>query len=58
VIGRKSFGAGEGDSKILAARALLECLDLTGRLVTADALLCRSETAQLIPYRGGDYLCA
>lgn len=56
VIGQESFRAGEGDSEILAARALLECLDLTGQLVTADALHCQNDTAQLILDRGGDYL--
>lgn len=56
VIGQESFRASEGDSEILAARALLECLDLTGQLVTADALHCQNETAQLILDRGGDYL--
>lgn len=56
VIGQASFRTGEGGSEILAARALLECLDLTGQLVTADALHCQNETAQLILDRGGDYL--
>ncbi len=56
VIGQESFRAGEGDSEIVAARALLECLDHTGRLVTADALHCRNETARLILDRGGGYL--
>jgi predicted transposase YbfD/YdcC len=56
VIGQESFRSAEGDSEILAARALLECLDLTGQLVTADALHCQTETAQLILERGGDYL--
>jgi predicted transposase YbfD/YdcC len=56
VIGQESFRAGEGESEIVAARALLECLDLTGQLVTADALHCQNETARLILDRGGDYL--
>lgn len=56
VIGQQGFRAGEGDSEILAARALLECLDLSGQLVTADALHCQNETAQVILDRGGDYL--
>lgn len=56
VIGQESFRAAEGDSEILAARALLACLDLTGQLVTADAIHCQNETAQLILDRGGDYL--
>ena len=46
----------EGDSEILAARALLECLDLKGHLVTADAIHCQEETARTIRARGGDYL--
>jgi predicted transposase YbfD/YdcC len=56
VIGQESFRTAAGDSEILAARALLRCLDLEGRLVTADALHCQTETAQLILDRGGDYL--
>lgn len=56
VIGQKSFRTAEGDSEIVAARALLACLDLDGHLVTADALHCQSETARLIRARGGDYL--
>lgn len=56
VIGQESFRSGAGASEILAARALLRCLDLTGQLVTADALHCQAETAQLIRERGGDYL--
>lgn len=56
VIGQEAFRAADGDSEILAARALLRCLDLTGRLVTADAIHCQNETAQIILERGGDYL--
>lgn len=56
VIGQESFRAPEGDSEIVAARALLRCLDLTGQLVTADAIHCQNDTAQLILDRGGDYL--
>lgn len=56
VIGQESFRVADGDSEILAARALLRCLDLEGRLVTADAIHCQVETAQLIRERGGDYL--
>lgn len=56
VIGQESFRSGEGDSEILAARALLKCLDLTGQLVTADAIHCQNDTARLILERGGDYL--
>ncbi|HEV7367905.1 ISAs1 family transposase [Arenibaculum sp.] len=56
VLGQQSFRVAEGDSEILAARALLECLDLSGQLVTADALHCQKETAQVIRDRGGDYL--
>ncbi len=56
VIGQQGFRAGEGDSEILAARALLGCLDLTGQLVTADAIHCQNVTARMILDRGGDYL--
>lgn len=56
VVGQQSFRAAEGDSEILAARSLLECLDLKGHLITADALHCQEETARTIRDRGGDYL--
>lgn len=56
VVGQEGFRAAEGDSEILAARALLRCLDLGGQLVTADAIHCQNETAQVIRDRGGDYL--
>ena len=56
VIGQESFRAAEGDSEITAARAMLRCLDLGGQRVTADAIHCQSETAQLILDRGGDDL--
>lgn len=56
VIGQESFRVADGDSEILAARALLRCLELEGRLVTADAIHCQTETARLIRERGGDYL--
>lgn len=56
VVGQESFRVANGDSEILAARALLSCLDLNGHLVTADAIHCQTETARLIRARGGDYL--
>ncbi|KAA5602186.1 ISAs1 family transposase, partial [Roseospira marina] len=56
VIGQEAYRATDGDSEIVAARAVLECLDLTGQLVTADALHCQSETARIVLERGGDYL--
>ncbi|MBB4267223.1 transposase family protein [Roseospira visakhapatnamensis] len=49
------LGAG-GASEIVAARAVPECLDLSGQLVTADALHCQGETARIVLERGGDYL--
>ncbi|MEX2616529.1 MAG: ISAs1 family transposase [Alphaproteobacteria bacterium] len=56
VVGQRGYRPAEGDSEILAARSLLECLELKGHLVTADALHCQEETARLIRERGGDYL--
>jgi hypothetical protein len=35
VIGQQAFCCGEGESEILTARALIECLDLHGQLLTA-----------------------
>ena len=56
VIGQGGFRVADGDSEIVAARALLRCLDLEGQLVTADAIHCQRETASVIRERGGDYL--
>jgi predicted transposase YbfD/YdcC len=56
VIGQEAYRSGDGDSEIVAARAVLECLDLSGQLVTADALHCQGETARIVLERGGDYL--
>lgn len=56
VLGQKAVGPGENE--IMAARALLGCLDLTGSLVTADAIHCQGETAALVRERGGEYLFA
>lgn len=56
VVGQQSFRVAQGDSEIVAARALLGCLDLTGWLVTADAIHCQADTARVIRDQGGDYL--
>ncbi|MCW2245413.1 putative transposase YbfD/YdcC [Azospirillum fermentarium] len=56
VVGQQSFRVAEGDSEIVAARALLGCMDLTGWLVTADAIHCQMDTARIIRDQGGDYL--
>jgi predicted transposase YbfD/YdcC len=56
VLGQKAVPAGENE--ITAGRALLELLDLNGALVTADAIHCQRETADLVRRRGGDYLFA
>jgi predicted transposase YbfD/YdcC len=50
------LGASDKQSEIVAARSLLGLLDLTGALVTGDALHCQGETARLIQERGGDWL--
>jgi predicted transposase YbfD/YdcC len=47
-----------GPDEIRAARTLLGLLDLSGRVVTADALHCQKETAQAILDRGADYVLA
>ncbi len=47
-----------GGNEITAARALLGMLDLTGMLVTGDAIHCQTETARLIAARGGQWLFA
>src|SRR4051794_3483858 len=50
------IAAGDKESEITAARSLLGLIDLTGALVTGDALHCQGETARLIKDRGGDWL--
>ena len=47
-----------GGNEITAARALLGLLDLTGALVTGDAIHCQAETAALVRERGGEWLFA
>ncbi|MCC7272461.1 MAG: ISAs1 family transposase, partial [Alphaproteobacteria bacterium] len=56
VIGQKAVL--DGGNEITAARQLLEQLDLRGMLITADAMHCQGETAELVLARGGDYLFA
>ena len=48
----------ESGNEITAALALLGLLDLTGMLVTADAMHCQGETAALVRARGGEWLFA
>lgn len=50
--------AAPGGSEITAARDLLGLLDLTGTLVTGDALHLQGETTALIEEKGGDWLFA
>jgi predicted transposase YbfD/YdcC len=47
-----------GGNEITAARALLGLLDLTGMLVTGDAVHCQAGTAALVRERGGEWLFA
>jgi predicted transposase YbfD/YdcC len=47
-----------GGNEITAARAPLGLFDLTGMLVTGDAIHCQAETARLNKQRGGDWLFA
>jgi len=56
VIGQKAVEG--GGNEITAARALIDLLDLTGALVTADAIHCNAPTAQKVLDRGGDWLFA
>ena len=48
----------EKSNEITAIPRLLELLDLSGALVTIDALGCQKEIAAKIVTRGGDYLLA
>lgn len=46
----------KADNEIEAALKAIELIDLTDRLVTADALHCHTRMAQAVTQRGGDYL--
>ncbi|WP_292632152.1 ISAs1 family transposase [Mesorhizobium sp.] len=48
----------DGENEVEAALKVIELIDLTGRLVTADALHCHTRMAPAITQRGGDYLLA
>jgi predicted transposase YbfD/YdcC len=56
VLGQAAVAAGENE--IIAARALLDLLDLGGMLVTGDAIHCQADTAALIARKGGNWLFA
>jgi hypothetical protein len=56
VLGQTAVAPGENE--ITAARTLLQNFDLTGMLVTADAIHCQTETARLVRQRAGHYLFA
>ena len=47
-----------GENEVEAALKVIELIDLTDRLVTADALHCHTRMAQAVIERGGDYLLA
>ena len=46
----------DGTNEITTVREMLTWLDLTGCVVSADAMHCQTETARLIVERGGDYV--
>lgn len=49
---------GDDDNEIEAALKVVELLDLTDKIVTADALHCHHRMAKAIASRGGDYVLA
>lgn len=49
---------GRGENEIEAALKVIELIDLTGRLVTTDALHCHTRMAKAVTERDGDYLLA
>ena len=49
---------GSGDNEVETALKVIELIDLTDKLVTADALHCHTRMAAAIIRRGGDYLLA
>lgn len=48
----------DGGNEITAALDVIELLDLTDRLITADALHCHKDMGAAVTRRGGDYLLA
>jgi len=48
----------EGENEIETALKVIELIDLTDRLVTADALHCHTRMAEAVTEKGGDYLLA
>lgn len=48
----------EGENEVEAALKVVELIDLTGRMVTADALHCHKRMAKAITDGGGNYLLA
>ncbi|TGU42174.1 ISAs1 family transposase, partial [bacterium M00.F.Ca.ET.152.01.1.1] len=48
----------DGDNEVEAALKVIELIDLTGRMVTADALHCHKRMAKAITDGGGNYLLA
>lgn len=47
-----------GENEIEAALRVVDMIDLTGRIITADALHCHHRMAQAVVDQGGDYLLA
>jgi predicted transposase YbfD/YdcC len=56
VLGQVSVA--DKSNEIVALRALVDLLDLSGTTVTADAMHCHKETAAAILRKGGDYVLA
>lgn len=56
VLGQVSVA--DKSNEIIALRALLELLDLSGTTVTADAMHCQKDTAAAVLSKGGDYVLA
>lgn len=49
---------GAGSNEVEAALKVVELIDLTGRMITTDALHCHKRMADAVIERGGDYLLA
>ncbi len=47
-----------GENEILAALEVVELLDLTGKIITSDALHCTKAMAQSVIEKGGNYVLA
>lgn len=55
-LGQEAIHYEDKTNEIPVFQKMLECLQITGRTITADAMHCQVETCRRITEKGGDYL--